>query len=368
VLLVSGDGGSHAPSAENRRAEGGGIKAAKLLWRRLKSADFDLLVVGQVVVATLMVYLVIRGMMNASRVTQSAASSIVDTVWAAGNVLLAVLIFHLFVQLLTREREGIPIAWVLSAAAVGINAATASINFAVQVMVVLARDNHTITLKPAQSELAIKDLYRKAVYDILDTIPILKIPASVGWEDPITHFAALGGIIFLLLKLIVIVIVARIFVRLWVAVRKARFRHRIQSESSVYMQEVTDVADELIALQDEFTATSSAFEDALKRYKASDHKDMGALHDLEEARGSLEREQARLEALEKRAKDLYAAEVELELHPGMKRNVPAEMVDEAKKAIKDLKSTDKLLGKSATYAAELSIMVRTAVDETRALE
>jgi hypothetical protein len=109
-------------------------------------------------------------------------------------------------------------------------ATSVSIHFAVQSMVWLAHHNHAITLKPAQSVLTMKDLYGKALYEILDAVAILKIPATIGWEDPIPDPAAWGGAIFLLLKLVVIVLLAGISSRLWRATRKLRWNHRRQGD------------------------------------------------------------------------------------------------------------------------------------------
>jgi hypothetical protein len=79
------------------------------------------------------------------------------------------------------------------------------------------------------------------VYEILDAVPILKIPATLGWEDPIPDPAAWGGVVFLLLKLIVIMLLAGLFSRLWVATRKMGrdARDRIQKALITDDEDVT---------------------------------------------------------------------------------------------------------------------------------
>lgn len=204
----------------------GGIAAAKLLWDRLNSAvQWLVLTVGSLI----SVPFVIVGMMDATLVTQSKSANLI---LAGGNAAFVVFVFWYLVRQVTREPEKWHIGWALDAAATGVAATSVSVLFAVQGMAWLAHHNHTITLKPAQSQLAMKDLYSKAVYEILDAIPILKIPATVGWEDPIPDPAAWGGVIFLLLKLVVIVALAGLFSKLWVATRKMPWnvRRRGQAE------------------------------------------------------------------------------------------------------------------------------------------
>jgi hypothetical protein len=185
------------------------------------------------VVQLLSVFIVIRGMLNTTRVMQYA-SPIPYLVFAAGATVGAGVNFRLLVNQMTREAEKVHVASAFVVAVIGISTASTSIYFAVQVMVLLAHDSYAIASRPAQSELAVKDLYGKAVYEILDAIPILKIPATIGWGDPIPRPALLGGIVLLLLKLVLIVGFARLFSRLWSAARTMRrnIRHCSQNEES----------------------------------------------------------------------------------------------------------------------------------------
>jgi hypothetical protein len=218
--------GVQVPSdVEGQPVWGDGIAAAKPLWGWLsEAAQWIGVAVGQL----LSVPFLIAGMMNTTLVTQYRGSA--NLIWAGVNAAFVGFVFWWLVWLMTREPESWHIGWALFAAITGVAATSVSVHFAVQSMVWLAHHNHAITLKPAQSVLAMKDLYGKALYEILDAVPILKIPATIGWEDPIPDPAAWGGIIFLLLKLVVIVLLAGIFSRLWRVTRKLRWNHRGQSE------------------------------------------------------------------------------------------------------------------------------------------
>jgi hypothetical protein len=206
----------------------GGVSAAvKKLWGRLNSAAEGLvLTVGELV----SVPFVIMGMTSTKLVTQSGSANLV---LAGGNAAFVGFVFWYLVRQMSSEPAKWNIGWALKAAATGVAAASVSVLFFVQLMVRLVHHNQVITLKPAQSELAMKDLYGKAVYEILDAIPILKIPSTLGWEDPIPDPAAAGGIIFLLLKLVVIVALAGLFSKLWVATRKMRWYVRRQGQGEV---------------------------------------------------------------------------------------------------------------------------------------
>lgn len=137
--------------------------------------------------------------------------------------------FRRMVKRMTRNAGKVRITAAAVAAVVGISAASCSIYLAVQSMVWLAHGSHVIALRPAQSTLAIKDLYGKSIFEILNAIPLLKIPDTIGWEDPIPRPAMLGGIVLVLLKLLLLVGFARLFSQMWQA---ARAREAQQSSPS----------------------------------------------------------------------------------------------------------------------------------------
>ena len=66
--------------------------------------------------------------------------------------------------------------------------------------------------------------------------PVLKIPSTLGWDDPVSHPGVWGGVVLLALKLVVIVALAGLFTRLWAATRVMRKRVRDD--------DVADIADE----------------------------------------------------------------------------------------------------------------------------
>jgi len=100
----------------------------------------------------------------------------------------------------------------------------------------LAHHNHSISVVPAPSDLRVKDLYGTAIYQILDAVPVLKIPSTLGWDNPVPDPGAWGGVVLLALKLVVIVALASLFARLWAAARVMRKRVRDQ--------DMTDITDE----------------------------------------------------------------------------------------------------------------------------
>ena len=174
------------------------------------------------------VVIVIRGTFNARQVMQDSIP-IRHLVLAAAAVVITGLIFRLWVKGTTPIGAS-PFTAPLGAL-IGISATCCSIYFAVQSMVWLAHSNHAIAPQPAQSKLAIKDLYGKSTYEILDAVPLLKIPHTIGLEDPIPHLTLLGGMVLLVLKLLLLVGFARLFSQLWQVSRTRRsdLRRRIQT-------------------------------------------------------------------------------------------------------------------------------------------
>lgn len=217
--------------------------AAVVLWDNLKKVAYWLQLLTVPVFGVLSV---VTGLMIAKPVMQYPAIPIGLVVLNVATAGLMLFSFRRAVQQITSADGQVHVVWAIVVAEIGLSVTCIVIFAAVQFMVWLAQDQHTITLQPAQSELAVKDLYGKAVYQILDAIPILKIPATIGWDDPIPHPAMFGGVVLLLLKLAVIVFIAGLFSRLWVAARAMRRNMRQRNQ----IEETADDDEPAEALED----------------------------------------------------------------------------------------------------------------------
>jgi hypothetical protein len=189
--------------------------AAILVWDGVKIVANWL---HSVSVPILGVCAVVLGLMVSKPVMQYAAIPVGELIF---NILLAgwlSLAFRRVVRQVTAT-EGISIVSFLVLAGIGVAVTCLLIFGAVQILVALAQHDFTITMQPAQSALLVKDLYAKGVYQIVDAVPILNIPDTIGFDDPIPHPAVVGGTVLLALKLAVIVFVAGLFRRLWLAAR-----------------------------------------------------------------------------------------------------------------------------------------------------
>lgn len=188
--------------------------------------------------------IVVHGMVDARQVMQDSIP-ILHLVFAAAAVVCTGLSFWLWVKLpkfiyrladllhATAPEPRMNIPSLLVGALIGISATCCSIYFAVQSMVWLAHSNHAIAPQPAQSKLAIKDLYGKSIFEILDAVPLLKIPHTIGLADPIPHLTLLGGMVLLVLKLLLLVGFARLFSEMWRASRTSRSERRRRSQTAL---------------------------------------------------------------------------------------------------------------------------------------
>jgi hypothetical protein len=74
---------------------------------------------------------------------------------------------------------------------------------------VMAQHGITVSLDPPQSRLDLGDINGKAFFEALDVLPLLDIPATLGWEDPVPDPAApLGWVLVLVTLLMVLVVVS----------------------------------------------------------------------------------------------------------------------------------------------------------------
>jgi hypothetical protein len=216
---VSGDGAG-APAPDNTGSQPiqrGRVTLVKL-FRRMRLPVEDLTTYS---LALFMLYFIPKGMTEAIPVTQVHGSA--NILWGVAVLVLLVHVFSKYVGVST-DPELWSIGWAFRSAAIGVIATGLAIVLAYASVIWLVQHHQIVTLKPAQSELAIKDVVGKAVYEILDAIPILNIPSTMGWEDPIPDPAAWGGIIFLLVKLVVVVALGRRFSKLWLATRRISAR------------------------------------------------------------------------------------------------------------------------------------------------
>ncbi|MFJ1602627.1 SpvB/TcaC N-terminal domain-containing protein [Streptomyces sp. NPDC088253] len=168
---------------------------------------------------------------------------------------------------------------------------------------------------------------------------------------------------------------------------------------NAYIREVISIADELNAIKEIIESQTQRFNTALGRYVASGNRDAVALKEFESARASLQSEQLALESLERRAQQLHkaptigfrgekelnearraggspprtrgeqlAAEIEVELMAGINHAVPAEIIDDAQRAINNIGSADSILDRAVISASEANKSAKLAVQTAHDLQ
>lgn len=138
--------------------------------------------------------------------------------------LIELLVFAVFTRRLAKEPEKEHVGTVVVLAYLGISATAMLLYGLGQLAAVVGRNDTQITVRPAQSQLHMGDLYQKFLFDALDVVPVLEIPKTLGWDDPIPDPAAPLGIMLIFTKFVVVVIVIATAVRLLRAAPNTRFR------------------------------------------------------------------------------------------------------------------------------------------------
>jgi hypothetical protein len=90
---------------------------------------------------------------------------------------------------------------------------------------------------PAQDQVNLGDLHQEMLYEGLRTIPLIDVPSTLGWQDPISDPAPLLGWVSLFVKLILVLVLISGIYRLINVFRNLRIKEwRLAAQSPARLQ------------------------------------------------------------------------------------------------------------------------------------
>jgi hypothetical protein len=146
-----------------------------------------------------------------------------------GIVLIA--FFAGFSVVISTNPERDHVGWAALILLFGLSGTAYVLSGATLSVAVLAKHGFQVSFSPPQQTLDVGDLQAKMLFEALSTVPLLDIPATLGWEDPVPDPAAPLGWAALLVKLLLILVAGSGTYRLIRAATRMR-RHRLASNAS----------------------------------------------------------------------------------------------------------------------------------------
>lgn len=87
-------------------------------------------------------------------------------------------------------------------------------------LVIAARAGHTITITPDQAEVTEGELFSSLVWQASRAVPVVELPTSLGWENPVPDPAWPLGLVHLVIKAVFAGVLLSTAVLLWRTWRK----------------------------------------------------------------------------------------------------------------------------------------------------
>ena len=104
----------------------------------------------------------------------------------------------------------------------GLSAVSILLLGAGQTVGVMADHGVTVSSSPPARQVGLDEIHGKLLYEAVDVIPLLDVPDTLGWEDPITDPAAPFGWILLSVKILLILVMVSAFASLYRALPAMR--------------------------------------------------------------------------------------------------------------------------------------------------
>ena len=136
------------------------------------------------------------------------AVNVPDTVVFAVGAVTSLVVFR-GLAARTSTRDGEPRDWdhIVLTAYYGLVGGAASILSVSGILLLLVAQDVTITIDPSQATATVGDVYATLTWEALSTIPLLDVPATLGWEKPIVDPDAPFGVGVVVLKLAFLLVV-----------------------------------------------------------------------------------------------------------------------------------------------------------------
>jgi hypothetical protein len=122
-------------------------------------------------------------------------------VWAALMILAAIIIAH---NTAKDSNKTVAIATALVIAFVVLSGPTLLISAVGLVVTNVATGGTDVVRNPPQDTTTVSDVYEQLTWDAVDTIPLVEVPKTLGWEAPISDPAAPLGIASLTIRLAIV--------------------------------------------------------------------------------------------------------------------------------------------------------------------
>lgn len=172
--------------------------------RRMKVARFVLF--GGFMVGLMFVAIAARA--NDETPLDEVSVNVPDTIVFVIGAVTSLVVFRGLAER-TGSRDGGRRDWdhVVMTAYYGCAGGAAAILSVSGVLLLLAAQDVTITVDPSQASATVGDVYATLTWEATSTIPLLDVPATLGWEKPVADPDAPFGVGVLVLKLAFLLVV-----------------------------------------------------------------------------------------------------------------------------------------------------------------